>query len=280
MLLALVPLLLPRLAYAQLAIQQVPPPEASEFHQAPGGIAVSEPSPIASVPDDAPPSAPRAPTFQGEPPPLPWQVQPQPSMPANSPFAPSTTPASPSTPQGQPAPAATPAPATTTTTAPPPEPPSAEEAPPTNAVVLQGLNKVTGHVSRLEGPIGIVLTFDKLEIIARRCWKAPADQRPENAALLEIRELRTGEEPKKLFLGWMFSSSPGLSGLEHPVYDVNIVSCEYRDNPEQETEPKTEANDDKKDEAKSQKSKEDKSKTKGKNSKSKPPASGEKPKKK
>lgn len=127
------------------------------------------------------------------------------------------------------------APAVAAEPMPPPEP---EAPPPTNSVVLQGLNKVTGHISKLEGPIGTVLTFDNLEIITRRCWKAPADEQPENAALLEIREIKTGEEPKKLFLGWMFSSSPGLSGLEHPVYDVNIVSCEFHENPEATAEPK------------------------------------------
>jgi len=116
--------------------------------------------------------------------------------------------------------------------------PEPEEPPPTNSVILQGLNKVTGHISKLEGPIGTVLTFDNLEIISRRCWKSPADEQPENAALLEIREVKTGEEPKKVFLGWMFSSSPGLSGLEHPVYDVSIVSCEFLENPEALPEPK------------------------------------------
>ncbi|MBY0407895.1 MAG: DUF2155 domain-containing protein, partial [Rickettsiales bacterium] len=115
-------------------------------------------------------------------------------------------------------------------------PPAEEEEQPTNTVVLQGLNKVTGHISKLEGPIGIVLRFDNLEIITRRCWKSPPDEQPENAALVEIREVKTGEQPKKVYLGWMFSSSPGLSGIEHPVYDVNIIACEFRENPEGEPE--------------------------------------------
>lgn len=95
-----------------------------------------------------------------------------------------------------------------------------------NSIVLQGLNKVTGHISKLEAPVGTVMRFDNLEIIARRCWKASPEEQPENAALLEILELRTGEQPKTAFLGWMFSSSPGLSGLEHPVYDITVLDCE------------------------------------------------------
>ena len=101
-----------------------------------------------------------------------------------------------------------------------------------NTVVLQGLNKVTGHISKLEGPIGVTQRFGNLEIIPRRCWKSSPEDSPENAVLLEIRELKIGEESKKIFLGWMFSSSPGLSGLEHPVYDVSVVSCEFRTDPE------------------------------------------------
>ncbi|MDE3016094.1 MAG: DUF2155 domain-containing protein [Pseudomonadota bacterium] len=92
-------------------------------------------------------------------------------------------------------------------------------------VALQGLNKVTGHISTLEGPVGAVLRFGTLEIVAHRCWKSSPDDRPENAALLDISELAPGEPPKRIFLGWMFSSSPGLSGLEHPVYDITVLAC-------------------------------------------------------
>lgn len=109
----------------------------------------------------------------------------------------------------------------------PPEPPA--PLPEINAIRLQGLNKVTARVSTLEGPLGTSLRFGNLEIIARRCWKAPPEERPENAALLEIRELKSDEAPQTVFTGWMFSSSPGLSALEHPVYDVTVISCEHRE---------------------------------------------------
>ena len=107
-----------------------------------------------------------------------------------------------------------------------------EKAPEYNVVNLQGLNKVTGRVSRLSGPIGTVMRFGNLEVIARRCWKAPPEERPEDAALLEISELKQEEGAQRIFLGWMFSSSPGLSGLEHAVYDVTVLSCEALNDPE------------------------------------------------
>jgi hypothetical protein len=107
-----------------------------------------------------------------------------------------------------------------------------EKPPEYNTIVLQGLNKVTGRISKIEGPLGTALRFGNIEIIARRCWSAPPEERPENAALLEISELKAGEGSQRIFLGWMFSSSPGLSGLEHPVYDVSVLACELRSDPE------------------------------------------------
>ncbi len=97
-----------------------------------------------------------------------------------------------------------------------------------NVAVLRGLNKVIGRVSNIEVPLGTVARFENLEIIARKCWKAPPEDRPENAILLEVREIKAGEAPKQIFLGWMFSSSPSISGLEHPVYDITAISCEFR----------------------------------------------------
>lgn len=99
-----------------------------------------------------------------------------------------------------------------------------------NTLILQGLNKVIGRVSTLEILIGTLGRFENLEIIPRKCWKSPPEEQPENAALLEIREVKTDEAPKQIFLGWMLSSSPAISSLEHPVYDITVLSCEYRKN--------------------------------------------------
>lgn len=97
--------------------------------------------------------------------------------------------------------------------------------PPADTVVLQGLNKVTGHILKIEGAIGDKLTFGNIDIIAQRCWKSAPEDRPENAALLDIVEHKPDEPDTRIFRGWMFSSSPGLSGLEHPVYDITVIDC-------------------------------------------------------
>ncbi len=102
-----------------------------------------------------------------------------------------------------------------------------EKSPEPNSITLQGLNKVTGRTSKFSGSLGTVLHFGNLEMVARRCWRAPPEERPENAALLEISERKQAEAPTRVFLGWMFSSSPSLSGPQHPVYDIAVISCDY-----------------------------------------------------
>jgi hypothetical protein len=47
----------------------------------------------------------------------------------------------------------------------------------------------------------------------------------EAAAFLQISEVKQGEPTELLFSGWMFASSPALSALEHPIYDVVVVDC-------------------------------------------------------
>ncbi len=96
--------------------------------------------------------------------------------------------------------------------------------------VLQGLDKVTARVSPLRAPIGVPTYFGTLEIVARACRETPPTEPPESAAFLEIRELPPASEPDApptdLFSGWMFASSPAVSALEHPVYDVWVTGCE------------------------------------------------------
>ncbi len=91
--------------------------------------------------------------------------------------------------------------------------------------VLQGLDKVTARVTTLEAPVGEVVRFGTLEIIARTCEKRPPEEPPESASFLDIWEVRPGEAAVSIFRGWMFSSSPALSAMEHPVYDVWVVDC-------------------------------------------------------
>ena len=91
--------------------------------------------------------------------------------------------------------------------------------------VLQGLDKISARTSQIEAPVGASIKFGTLSIIVRDCEQSPPEDTPENAAFVQIFETPPGEETKRLFSGWMFSSSPALSELEHPVYDVTLLAC-------------------------------------------------------
>src|SRR5215467_12849808 len=92
-------------------------------------------------------------------------------------------------------------------------------------VVLGGLDKVTAHVSTFEAPVGKTVSFGALKITARACDKHPPEETPESAAFLEVVEARPGETPHTLFSGWMFASSPALSAMDNPIYDLWVLDC-------------------------------------------------------
>jgi len=96
-----------------------------------------------------------------------------------------------------------------------------------NVAVIQGLNKTTARTSILEMKIGDVIKFGQIQIIAHTCWQAPLDQKPESKILLEVMENKEGKNVR-IFYGWMFASSPSISGLEHPIYDLTALGCKNK----------------------------------------------------
>ena len=105
----------------------------------------------------------------------------------------------------------------------------AADAPP-KVAILQGLDKTTARVTKFPAPVGQMVTFGTLQITVRDCRKRPPEQEPESAAYLDIDEILQGQaEPKHIFSGWMFASSPALNSLEDPVYDVWVLDCKTTD---------------------------------------------------
>lgn len=95
----------------------------------------------------------------------------------------------------------------------------------TNAVKLRALNKITARASSMEISLNQITGFGNLEILLESCWRSPPEEEPESKAMLKIWEHIPGEDQKEIFHGWMFSSSPAISALEHPVYDITVIEC-------------------------------------------------------
>lgn len=111
---------------------------------------------------------------------------------------------------------------------------------PRDIAVLRLLDKISARTTVLRIPSGSSAAFGLIVITVRSCQEAPPSEAPESAAFLEISEIdiaslpRSGVIPSNvqparlLFSGWMFASSPALSALEHPTYDVTVTGCESR----------------------------------------------------
>jgi hypothetical protein len=98
-----------------------------------------------------------------------------------------------------------------------------------DGAVLGALDKITGRVSEIPVAVGDRAEFFRLSIDVMSCQERIAAQRPESAAFLVITETPLEGEPERVFSGWMFGSSPSVSALDHPIYDVWLVRCETRE---------------------------------------------------
>ena len=90
---------------------------------------------------------------------------------------------------------------------------------------LRALDKITGRASVVLAPLNVPVTFKTLTIVARSCYSTPASETPETSAFLQIDDHRVDQPDRRVFTGWMYASSPGLNGMQHPLYDVWAISC-------------------------------------------------------
>lgn len=103
------------------------------------------------------------------------------------------------------------------------------------SIKLQGLDKSVGRTTTFEAKVGSTIQYGPLFIKIHACRKAPPIEAPESAAFLQIWEVPPGAEKSEwAFSGWMFASSPALSAMDHPVYDVWVLDCTGREEPNEE----------------------------------------------
>ncbi|MGO4336919.1 DUF2155 domain-containing protein [Labrys sp. KB_33_2] len=91
--------------------------------------------------------------------------------------------------------------------------------------VFTGLDKISGEISTFEAPVGQTVKFGALSVTPRVCYSRSASEDPQTTSFVEIDELTLSKKVDRLFNGWMFAASPGLNGVEHPVYDVWLKDC-------------------------------------------------------
>ncbi len=93
---------------------------------------------------------------------------------------------------------------------------------PREGVELAALDKITARVAPLTGRTGQPMRFGTLTITVRKCIVRGPDQPTDQAAFIDITDVR---DASYNFHGWMLLSAPGVSMLEHPVYDIRLTGC-------------------------------------------------------
>ncbi len=94
-----------------------------------------------------------------------------------------------------------------------------------NTAKLQAMDKITGRVSVIEAPVNTIVRFGSFSIVVRSCKTRPPEETPDNFAFVDVVDTNQKNEEQNIFKGWMFSSSPALNAVEHPIYDVWLLQC-------------------------------------------------------
>ena len=66
--------------------------------------------------------------------------------------------------------------------------------------------------------------IETLKIQVFSCLTEPPDEIPEDYVLINVKD-DFQEQEKSIYKGWMISSSPDVTPLEHPIYDLWLLGC-------------------------------------------------------
>ena len=100
------------------------------------------------------------------------------------------------------------------------------------SAILQATDKITAETLRFEAKVGESVRYKGLIVTLRACETTAADDdTTDSMANLEILSQPQGVTgaaalpAHSVFKGWTFASSPSLHPLEHPLYDLWLISC-------------------------------------------------------
>jgi len=86
------------------------------------------------------------------------------------------------------------------------------------------LNKTTNKVSEKDILVNSKITWETLKIEVLYCASTPVTEIPEDYVLIDVYDTIDSENIN-IYKGWMISSSPDVTPLENPIYDLWLVDC-------------------------------------------------------
>ena len=89
-----------------------------------------------------------------------------------------------------------------------------------------GLDKITAKSKKIVVNIDEPKKFGPLEIKVLKCGKVKVNNKFDDVAYMQVKDLTKNEDEKVfIFNGWTFSSDPNLTPFDHAIYDLQLVSC-------------------------------------------------------
>ena len=86
------------------------------------------------------------------------------------------------------------------------------------------LNKTTNKVSTKNILVSSKISWETLNIEVLYCGSTPPTEIPEDYVLIDVYDTINNENIN-IYKGWMISSSPDVTPLENPIYDLWLVDC-------------------------------------------------------
>ena len=97
---------------------------------------------------------------------------------------------------------------------------------PVSHAILIGLDKITAKSSKIIVNLDEVKKFGPLEIKILKCGKVKLNNKIDDVAYMQVKDLTKSENEKVfIFNGWTFSSDPNLTPFDHAIYDLQLESC-------------------------------------------------------
>ena len=86
------------------------------------------------------------------------------------------------------------------------------------------LNKTTNKVSTKDILVSSKISWETLNIEVLYCGSTPPTEIAEDYVLIDVYDTINNENTN-IYKGWMISSSPDVTPLENPIYDLWLVDC-------------------------------------------------------
>ena len=94
-------------------------------------------------------------------------------------------------------------------------------------VNIVALDKITAKTSGINLFLGETKKFGLLEIKALKCGNIDSQSEKGHAAYIQVKDFSDNINNQVfVFNGWTFSNNTTLNPIDHPVYDLWLVSCD------------------------------------------------------